>query len=521
MSSSLAKVLSVILLLFAPTLLRAQTSQDSDNDGIPDAWERAGFVNVTLQDGTKQKLDLTKDGPLSSDHKDIFVWVAWMEDSTHTHKPSATAMQIVKDAFSNAPITNPDGKTGIRVHIYFSSKALPEVANLGTTDTHGNYNWTAFDKIKKQVFPSELEHIFHFCVFAHDIDSDHHSGLSKDIGAYDFIVSLGAFGPSGVGDTQSQAGTFMHELGHNLGLRHGGADDINYKPNYISIMNYFFQLDGLPINGEPGNFDYSRFSLDADENALQKDHGFNVSPALAIYGSQYFCAIHPNHSMTIDSIGTAVDWDCSGSLTGDLKADINDDGMLCDLKGFNDWEGVHLTFTSHATGGATPPNQRPLLLNELTPSIANGISLPPIAHVQAAPLSGGVKIWWKQVPLDRVVAYKVFRTSPQGQQAELAITDKNIYVDTPSEKGAYSYYITGLYVPFGNAKETKPADFLARWAGRVIDNVDAIAEIERSTPKTMQHLQTMGVKSRSQAGISPPRYLVETTASAPARIVLQ
>ena len=30
----------------------------------------------------------------------------------------------------------------------------------------------------------------------------------------------------------------MHELGHNLGLRHGGGDDTRCKPNYLSIMSY-------------------------------------------------------------------------------------------------------------------------------------------------------------------------------------------------------------------------------------------------------------------------------------------
>ena len=31
---------------------------------------------------------------------------------------------------------------------------------------------------------------------------------------------------------------FMHELGHNLALRHGGPDGFNCKPNYLSVMNY-------------------------------------------------------------------------------------------------------------------------------------------------------------------------------------------------------------------------------------------------------------------------------------------
>ena len=34
----------------------------------------------------------------------------------------------------------------------------------------------------------------------------------------------------------------MHELGHTLGLHHGGGDDINNKPNYYSVMNYAWQV---------------------------------------------------------------------------------------------------------------------------------------------------------------------------------------------------------------------------------------------------------------------------------------
>ena len=35
----------------------------------------------------------------------------------------------------------------------------------------------------------------------------------------------------------------MHELG--ITVRHGGDDGQNFEPNYLSIMNYSFQTDGL------------------------------------------------------------------------------------------------------------------------------------------------------------------------------------------------------------------------------------------------------------------------------------
>ena len=70
-----------------------------------------------------------------------------------------------------------------------------------------------------------------------------------------------------VGTISQQAGTFVHELGHNLNLRHGGQDNVNRKPNYISVMNYAFQLGGIPPHDPDGpgpligRIDYSRAAL--------------------------------------------------------------------------------------------------------------------------------------------------------------------------------------------------------------------------------------------------------------------
>jgi Gametolysin peptidase M11 len=49
-------------------------------------------------------------------------------------------------------------------------------------------------------------------------------------------------------DELKPAATIVHELGHNFGLAHGGNDDVNYKPNYTSVMNYAFQWVGIDSN---------------------------------------------------------------------------------------------------------------------------------------------------------------------------------------------------------------------------------------------------------------------------------
>lgn len=57
-------------------------------------------------------------------------------------------------------------------------------------------------------------------------------------------------------DSDNSAYEFSHELGHTLGLRHGGKDDMNCKPDYLSIMNYAF-----PYYYSSGGSPFSRGTL--------------------------------------------------------------------------------------------------------------------------------------------------------------------------------------------------------------------------------------------------------------------
>ena len=87
-------------------------------------------------------------------------------------------------------------------------------------------------------------------------------GIAPATGSVDFIIMYGsAFtfsnGTPRVLSLVEKALVFMHELGHNLGLDHGGDEDLNFKPNYISIMNYAFGATGLlSKNGRQRKVDY-------------------------------------------------------------------------------------------------------------------------------------------------------------------------------------------------------------------------------------------------------------------------
>jgi hypothetical protein len=70
------------------------------------------------------------------------------------------------------------------------------------------------------------------------------------------MVTFAGTDPDDWTNPNAQIGTFIHELGHNLGLYHGGwdrnVDDYHerFKWNQLSSMNYRYQLSGVPIDPE-------------------------------------------------------------------------------------------------------------------------------------------------------------------------------------------------------------------------------------------------------------------------------
>ena len=354
---------------------------ESDGDGLLDSWETDGFD--ADGDGTID-VDLPAMGA-DPDHKDVFVEI----DSMAGHKLSQAALDIVVDSFAAAPVSNPDGTTGITLHIdngatsvmdpvfdltwgeLSDADTLTHEDMLGSWTDPDTYNWSEFDAFRDTFFQDARRRVFHYAISAHDISVDHYSGVARDIPASNLIVSLGSFctpGQECSGSVTAQAGTFMHELGHDLGLGHGGGDHRNNKPNYFSVMNYNHQLNGLILVGTngPGFFDYSSFTAPTvdpiDETNLDETKSFGHGAELA-YWSVYRCpepdpAKQPPRGQPrgVDPLRDSVDWNCDGDSTDTaLAADVNGDGFQGTLHPFDDWS--HIVFTGGSIGelGATLP----------------------------------------------------------------------------------------------------------------------------------------------------------------------
>ena len=386
-------------------------SVDTDGDGLLDNWETDG---LTI-DGTTVDLPAMGADP---QHKDVFVEIDFMGNpgDGHDHAPDPDAIQEIVDAFDNAPVSNPDGNTGIHLHVDYGPTSpltwgaagtwsslsdgdeLTHQANISTC-SGTNFNWSGFDTLKNANFDEAREAIFHYNIWGHDMCSalSGTSGISRNSddasfgdGASDFITSLGGWsGQTGTED--QQAGTFMHELGHNLGLRHGGEDHTQWKPNYLSVMNYSFQTRGLMINSTQGHFDYSRYDLaNLTESNLNEANGINVpGGVIDTLGTRYFCG---QDNMQVDWNANQVDWNCdSDESDSGVNRNINqgvwwnNSSTVGTLTSQNDW--VNLVFT----GGAISAPGASIVL----PTKSEVIDVDVEQDDDIAPTSADVDVWVK------------------------------------------------------------------------------------------------------------------------------
>ncbi len=369
---------------------QAFSPADQDSDGIYDMWETQGWGMDVNSDG-KIDQDLFAMGA-RPDHKDIFVEV----DAMAGMVPQGASLDSVVAAFAKAPnnlVQNPDGQNGIKLHCILDDTTIPQ-APWPT-----NW-WDSFDAAKTLYFGSKPQRdssnarnilqaknlVFRYCIFAHSGNGDDGGSaeLAEGSGGNDFMVTLGLYRTS-PGTLDQQAGTFMHELGHTLGLRHGGGDNTLFKPNYYSVMNYMWVTERDWQSPGSWKLDYSRVTLprlvkyDLNEtiglNPRPGDYDITPIPFNDGEGNLHWAKLAP---------GTAVDWDGNGDSTSvSVGADINYlvvyPGSADILYGFTDWS--HLVYNFRNSPNFAPGVHTQLLSllgEEISQTLSDSLdSFPP------------------------------------------------------------------------------------------------------------------------------------------------
>ena len=212
------------------------------------------------------------------------------------------------------------------------------------------------------------QYAYHCALFGDTCNLSGTLGIGALSGQTLFVAKGAIFGS----DMDKVAVTYMHELGHNLSLQHGGEDDINFKPNYISIMNYLFRAYGGLI-GKTGSAacDYSHYKLpDLNEGKLMESDGVDIN-GLTL-GTGLGTAIHGKEVVPI--AGAPCDFNNNGVIDTDpVEYDINGDGRInIILVGYDDWANIKYT-TENSNIGKRPNSSSYSMFSS---TLANSMELP-------------------------------------------------------------------------------------------------------------------------------------------------
>jgi len=393
------------------------TWTDSDGDGLADHWEQFGID----YDGDGVVVDLPlNEPPYEADPAvpDLFVEFDSLFDFTGTNRPNLEVLDVLTDAYARAPrpirfhaLTTPGQSVDEDIESsgdpitfvgqvagerndfgdfrYGTSRTVAEAcsdavaaAHFGTVDDRKHANCKA--RIGARALA--VRYVLFGTKFTEDVLS---SGIANIFGSKAYItyfaVGAGLLDPIGkaycgqhtlqqcdaatrarIAKTYGEAATVMHEFGHNLGLRHGGSDEINCKPNYFSVMNYNYQFPDRdprrPLSYAVGD------GYQLDEESISDFLGIGQFPPGG--WSRTFYAKNDKSGFVETGVPAPIDWNDNGTIIGGtspVNVNLYEGGYGCDgfpelgrtpLRAFDDWKAIvpdlRYGYSANELGASSP-----------------------------------------------------------------------------------------------------------------------------------------------------------------------
>ncbi|HWB68998.1 MAG TPA: hypothetical protein VG518_03395 [Solirubrobacterales bacterium] len=256
-------------------------------------------------------------------HKDIFVQINYASAALR-QSVSCSELDAIVAAFANAPVANPDGKSGINLHIDAGVTCPSRSYDLGGSQI---FNAGACPNIGQTMLAAEPSEsragAFHVAGFSPTCGGGGAEGGAATLHGTKMAVFT---------DGPTFAHVLMHELGHNLGLDHADG----YQPNRISTMNTRLEVSDSG-SGHTEALDFQRYSLPAlDEHNLDEQVGISAPAEAHRFYVLHYCAGESTFRYAWPGDGP-IDWNCSstgfpmdppGIDSGTVSADVNGDGQL-------------------------------------------------------------------------------------------------------------------------------------------------------------------------------------------------
>ena len=289
-----------------------------------------------------------------ADHATIHLHYDYMSGA----EPHPDSIRMVVEAFA---------RRGIELRIDPHHTEIPASPYLSMGEPNCAESVDLYD-LKATYFKRNDDKPWHYAVFGHGADEHHLCGAAisgrAELPGYNFMITAAQYRESWPPELYPyfEGGVLMHELGHNLGLHHGGPhteDAMNYKPNYLSVMNGIY-TNGIRFAAQPGSVEVAGRRLDYSHRALPALDEAHLDERVGVQAGStdivsYLC-LPPGHSDPdfVEGLGPAwgpIDWNCNGVIESDVAHDIDvnfDSGSSCDtypcyrvLTGHDDWTHVH------------------------------------------------------------------------------------------------------------------------------------------------------------------------------------